>query len=335
MDNKVLTIIIPAYNVEKYLEEALAPYLKLSDMEALEVLIINDGSKDHTLDIAMEYEENYPHLFKVINKENGGHGSTINVGISYARGKYFKVVDGDDWVDEKVLSLFLKKMEKLDTDMIATGFVIVSEETNEKEEIHIEGVEYKCKYQFADICTHIDYIRMHSSFFKTKIFQDNHITLDEHCFYVDVEHDILPLKWINTIIFYDDLFYQYRIGRPGQSVNFQAMIKNRENHLRVIKRIIKYRKENNLSKSVDNYIRKRLESLINVQYSILFAMNANRTSKKELMNFDKWLLENEDGIYHTIKQKKICLMRSMKFYNYFFIKFLYKVMGKEEVKFVK
>ena len=176
---------------------------------------------------------------------------------------------------------------------------------------------------------------MHSIFFKTEIFKNNKIKLDENCFYVDVEHDILPLKWIDTVTFYDELFYQYRIGRPGQSVNFQAMIKNRENHFRVLKRVIDYRKRNNFPDSVDRYIRNKILSLVNIQYSILFAMSANRESKKELVEFDRWLLKEENDIYCAIEQKKICFMRSMKFCNYFLVKLLYKVLQKKEMQYVK
>lgn len=171
MHMKLLTIIIPAYNVEKYLDEAVAPYLKLDNPEKLEVLIINDGSQDHTLDLALEYEKHYPDIIKVIDKENGGHGSTINTGVSLAQGKYFKVVDGDDWVDQHILALFLERMEKIDSDMIATGFIIVSEETGGKEAVHIQNVEYEKEYKFAEICNRIDYIRMHSSFLKQGSFK--------------------------------------------------------------------------------------------------------------------------------------------------------------------
>ena len=99
--NKVLTITVPSYNVEKFLENTLDSFLDERILEDLEVLIVDDGSKDRTAEIGKQYEERYPDTFRVISKENGGHGSTINRGIKEARGTYFKVVDGDDWVDRK------------------------------------------------------------------------------------------------------------------------------------------------------------------------------------------------------------------------------------------
>ena len=93
---KLLTISVAAYKVERYLPETLDSFLIPSVREQLEVLIINDGSGEAISEIAREYEKKYPQIFRLIEKENGGHGSTVNRGIEEAQGKYFKTVDGDD-----------------------------------------------------------------------------------------------------------------------------------------------------------------------------------------------------------------------------------------------
>ena len=326
--NKILTITVPSYNTEKYIDECMPFLLDDSIVDDIEILVVSDGSKDKTVEVATKWSEKYPQTIRVIEKENGGHGSTINRGILEARGKYFKVVDGDDWVDANVLDKLLGSLETTESDMIATGFVIIYEDIKQKEEVHICNVEYGKEYQFSDICGRIDYIRMHSTIFRTKILQDNHIRLDEHCFYVDVEHDLFPLKWIKTVVFFDDLLYQYRIGRPGQSVNIKSMIKNRENHDRVIKRIIDLIRDDTLPKSVKDYMEKKLDNMINIQYSILFAMKAGKKERQELMEYDEWLKKNNRELYNSITQKKILLMRKMKFWNYYFVKLLYKLSGK-------
>lgn len=110
---KLLTVVIPSYNVEQYLNQTLESFVIDSQwLEKLEILIVDDGSKDHTADIGKEYEHRYPGIFHVISKENGGHGSTINRGIQEAKGKYFKVVDGDDWVDSSGFQNFIKMLER-------------------------------------------------------------------------------------------------------------------------------------------------------------------------------------------------------------------------------
>ena len=106
--SKILTITIPSYNVEPYMNEVLPTFLDPAVMDKIEILIVNDGSKDGTAALGKEYEAKYPGVITLVDKENGGHGSTINKGIELATGKYFKVVDGDDWVDTAAFIKFVK-----------------------------------------------------------------------------------------------------------------------------------------------------------------------------------------------------------------------------------
>ncbi len=84
---KLLSVIVPTYNVEKYLSQCLDSLCKRDTKGKMEVLLINDGSTDNSADIARGYTERYPGVFRLINKENGGHGSAINRGILEAAGK--------------------------------------------------------------------------------------------------------------------------------------------------------------------------------------------------------------------------------------------------------
>lgn len=95
---KLLSIAIPCYNSAAYMRKCIDSLLPGG--EDVEIIIVNDGSSDNTMDIAEEYRERFPAIIKVVNKENGGHGSAVNVGIEQARGLYFKVVDSDDWVSQ-------------------------------------------------------------------------------------------------------------------------------------------------------------------------------------------------------------------------------------------
>lgn len=97
---KLLTVVVPAYNMENYLDRCLSSFIiKDEIMKYLDIIVVNDGSTDNTLSIALKYEDKYPNVFRVISKENRGHGSAINTGISNAKGKFFKVVDADDSVN--------------------------------------------------------------------------------------------------------------------------------------------------------------------------------------------------------------------------------------------
>jgi len=111
---KYISFAIPCYNSEAYMEHAVESILPGG--EAVEIIIVNDGSSDRTSEIAHEYAEKYPDIVKVVDKENGGHGDAVNSGLSNAQGKYFKVVDSDDWVDEEALHKILKLLRDLEED---------------------------------------------------------------------------------------------------------------------------------------------------------------------------------------------------------------------------
>ena len=96
---KLLSIAIPCYNSAGYMRKCIDSLLPGG--EDVEIIIVNDGSSDNTPDIAEEYRERFPGIIKVVNKENGGHGSAVNAGLEQARGLYFKVVDSDDWRSEE------------------------------------------------------------------------------------------------------------------------------------------------------------------------------------------------------------------------------------------
>jgi glycosyltransferase involved in cell wall biosynthesis len=111
---KYITFTIPCYNSQDYMRHCIDNLVAAG--EDVEVIIVNDGSKDDTGKIADEYEKKYPTIVKAIQKENGGHGSGVMAGIRNGTGLYYKVVDSDDWVETKdvitMLDLIKKHLEE-------------------------------------------------------------------------------------------------------------------------------------------------------------------------------------------------------------------------------
>ena len=117
--NKILSIIIPTYNMEKYLRKCLDSLIVSNEnMELLEVLVVNDGSKDTSLQIAQEYDIKYPQTFRVIDKENGNYGSCVNRGLKEAVGKYVKVLDADDYFDTFEFEKAIDFLKQNDYDLV-------------------------------------------------------------------------------------------------------------------------------------------------------------------------------------------------------------------------
>ena len=113
---KILSIIIPVYNVEQYLDKCLSSVLNINQREEIEVLAINDGSTDGSLEILKKFQKEYPSVLQVIDKQNGGHGSAWNEGLKLATGKYIKFLDSDDWFSN--LDRLIRLLKNLDVDVL-------------------------------------------------------------------------------------------------------------------------------------------------------------------------------------------------------------------------
>ena len=123
---KILTFAVPCYNSEAYMEKCIDSLLVGG--EDVEILIVNDGSKDRTAEIADAYAKKYPTIVRAIHQENKGHGGAVNAGLANATGLYFKVVDSDDWVDEESLHKILALLRRFqdegeEIDMLVSNYV--------------------------------------------------------------------------------------------------------------------------------------------------------------------------------------------------------------------
>lgn len=284
--DKVLSIIIPSYNVAKYLPEVLPSYLNSSCIEEFELLIVNDGSKDNTAEVAEGYRVQYPDTIRIINKENGGHGSTINAGIKQAQGRYTKVIDGDDWVDTAAFERFVGKLKNTGADIILSPFNKVDEASRQiSGRVTYPGLMENVIYDLhvpLGLAKERNYA-MHSLTFKTSVLKQIP-PISEHCFYVDMEYVIYPLPFVSTVGYIDEAVYQYRVGSAGQSMALQNMIKNRMMHQHVIRQLEQYyaESENELVKEI---IAAQLKGLYDTQINIYCMMPATAENRRELKSF--------------------------------------------------
>lgn len=242
MENKLITFCVPSYNSADYLFRALDSLLPGG--EEIEVIIIDDGSKDSTLEIAKEYETKYPNIFKAVHEENRGHGGAINNALGLAKGKYFKVVDSDDWVKEDGLSALLYEIRYFqqgqEPDFILMPYTYRYGDTlKERQTIYYNRfLKAKPRTIFTwDSFRRMDdahYLTLHSAIYKTSILREEaKLSLPEHCFYEDNYLISYPLRFVRTLYYIDKPFYQYLLGRDGQSMQTQNLIKRNENLGRV------------------------------------------------------------------------------------------------------
>ena len=241
---KLLSIASPCYNSQDYMAHCIESLLPGG--EDVEILIVNDGSKDDTAKIADEYAAKYPTIVKAIHKENGGHGSAVNTGIENATGIYFKVVDSDDWVKEDAYLAILEKLRELtggvDTlDLLISNFVYEKEGERRKKVMRYKHVlpEYRM-FGWEDVGRfHVgQYILMHSVIYRTKLLRECGLKLPEHTFYVDNLFAYCPLPYVRNIFYMDIDLYQYYLGRDDQSVNEQMLKKRIDQQMKVTRMVI-------------------------------------------------------------------------------------------------
>lgn len=302
--NKILTISVAAYNAEKFLKQCLDSFIIEEIINKIEVLIIDDGSSDNTYSIGKEYEDKYPNTFKAIKKKNGGHGSTINESISNASGKYFKIVDADDWVDEQGIIKLVNKLSNTEVDMVLNNYYTVDEETGKKMLIKLSRSDNLILNKIFNIEKIYKDIRleMHGVVIRTSILKSMGRKITENCFYVDVEYILFPMININTILLLDFPVYNYRKGLNEQSTNFVNRQKRRDQHEKVCLRLVDYYTEvqDSLSREKANLIKNRIILMALSQYRIYCSMQGNKNLLNEIKRFDSSIKTRNSILYMDI-----------------------------------
>ena len=299
---KLLTAAVPCYNSAAYMRRAIDSLLSGGD--CMEIIIVNDGSTDDTEKIALEYQEKYPNIVRVISQENGGHGEAVNTGLANATGLYFKVLDSDDWVNEEALKQVIEKLTELvadgnSPDLFLTNYVYEKVGAKRKKVISYNWALPKRQIFTWDDIMHFrqsQNILMHSTIYRTKLLKDCGLKLPKHTFYVDNIFVYQPLPYVKTMYYLDVNLYRYFIGREDQSVNEQVMIKRIDQQLKVTKIMIE---SHNLmqikSKKLRNYMIKYLSMMMAICSVFLIKEGSNESLAKKaalweyLKNYDRWL----------------------------------------------
>lgn len=287
---KLLTITIPSYNTEKFMDVILPKLVSVKQLGLLEVLVIDDGSKDNTAQRAKFYENRFPNSIRVITKKNGGHGSAINTGIANATGKYFKVVDADDWLDTQQLDEFIKRLKTENVDIIYTPFNTVDAKNGKEKLVNIKPQNIKWDEEYA-----FDRVRLsrlpsiHCYSIKTSLLKNNNILIDENAFYVDVEFILYPLVFARSFKFIDLPMYYYQINQTQQSISITNMKKNKGRHLFVLRKINEFMgdKLSQVAPIKRELIVTRMSQMVAAQFKIIVLFPISKQTLRDLKVFRK------------------------------------------------
>lgn len=302
--SKLLSVVIPCYNSEDYMEHCIKTLLVGGD--EVEIIIVDDGSKDQTAEIADRYAAEYPTIVRAIHQENGGHGEALNTGIKNATGTYFKVVDSDDWVDSKVFLDVLNVLRNLSApvDMFIANYVYDKVGKKHKKVISYGTALPKNRvfiWQNIGVFLTGEYILMHSVIYRTEVLRKSGLVLPKHTFYVDNLYVYVPLPYVKTMYYMDANLYHYYIGRNDQSVNQTVMIRRIDQQLKVNRLMIDaYHLEEIPERKLRNYMRRYLSIITTISSTLcVVSRSEENIAKKDALW--EYLEQADPETYKKIK----------------------------------
>ena len=293
---KLLSIAIPCYNSQDYMEKCIESLLVGG--EEVEILVVDDGSSDRTAEIADAYAAKYPTIVKAIHQENGGHGEAVNAGIRNATGLYFKVVDSDDWVNKEAYIKILETLYELlrgpqTVDLLISNFVYEKQGAARKKVMQYRRCLPQDRVFGWEEVKHMPkgkYLLMHSMIYRTELLHECGLELPKHTFYVDNLFAFEPLPYVKNLYYLDVNFYRYFIGRDDQSVNEKVMIKRIDQQIRVNKLMVDaYINCPNTDKHLKNYMFSYLDIITTISSIMLIRADTEESlqKKKELLEYIK------------------------------------------------
>jgi len=299
---KLLTIVIPTYNMQDYLSRGLNSLIVPDSelMKQLEVLVINDGSTDRSSEIAHEYETKYPLTFRVIDKENGHYGSCVNRGLKEATGKYIKILDADDWFDTANFEKFLHFLAETDVDLVLSDFDIVDEKGAVRETHHyyVNGIQ-----RIHEIPS-FDDMWMHAVAYKVSVFNGLDYHQTEGIAYTDQEWIFLPMVHVKNVIGFPHVLYKYVLGREGQTMDPKVCVRSVSNEIKCWEsQQYAWEKSETLGRGdAENYLWSRLKGRALHLYSILI-LNYRKGYDSQLINkLDMFVQEHNPRLYQLTEE---------------------------------
>lgn len=297
IDHKILSICIPVYNIERYLIRCLNSILSCKDKHLLEIIIVNDGSTDNSSQVIDDYYQRFPHIIKVITQENQGHGSAVIAGLRSATAKYFRIIDGDDWVDPIALNELLQYLRFIEVDLVLTNYSVdhisnpniypnlIYNNLPEQKKLDIESIK------FTDVWGPI----LSTSTVKTTILQESQCNLPTKCCYVDMLYNARVIAAVQTLIYLNLPIYKYFIGRAEQSISAGTFVSKYQDHEKVILEIMGILQNPALSSAKKALIRNHL--LLPMLGRQIFLFISMRSLKKMLKFLKQFKLQNAKSEY--------------------------------------
>lgn len=319
MTQKVLTISIAAYNVSQYLTQALDSIVASPELASIEAIVVNDGSTDNTSELVGRYVQRYPESVRLVDKENGGYGTTVNKGITIAQGRYFKILDGDDWFDTAALTHLVTYLKKCDADLVVMPRALVYEgKKPERQPIKLKAYtgEALSLSKAEDLFGHWNLA------VSTAMARQWCRPLPEHTLYTDTLYTTYVLSGAENVVWFDEAVYCYRLGREGQSVSTENRVRHADENASVVAETCRF-VESNLGHIHNEQYVFRKATMYYVHAVLAYALApADRAYLEQIRSFEEQARREWRHIYEQagLISRRIRLMRATGYRAYWALK---------------
>ena len=319
---KLLTIIIPAYNMEQYLSKCLNSLI-IEDkklFQKLDIIIVNDGSKDQTSKIGHEYESRHPEVFRVIDKKNGHYGSCVNVGLLNAQGEYIRILDADDYVITSSFEKYCRIAEeeaskgKDGADMLISSYQSVTPDGTIEEVIDY-GLQEKCNYYTLDnMPENSPRFTVHSITYRTELLRKMNYQQTEGMNYTDTEWIIEPMTRIRRFRFISDIVVCYLLGRNGQSMDPLVFSRDFSKVAQITIGLTKRFQQHSLhcEKESHLYYQRQIEKMIKLIYYWWYKGFQGHKCNINILDFDRQI--SEEPLFYNVSDRFFFKTGNYKYY---------------------
>lgn len=308
----VLTIAIPTFNMERWLEKNLATYCDCRLNGRLEVLCLNNASEDQSKDIILQYVQRYPETFHLVDRDSRGYGSSINAAMEMAQGKYFRIVDADDWVDTDALVKLVQQLENCEVDIVLSDYSIVNMQSGKMTAICAKdrGIFYNIiQTNFDGPCKTLPSI--HATTYRRSLLKNSGFYMQDNMFFVDEEYVVLPYFFAKNVIYYPYNIYRYQVANPAQSTSPKNRAKYKIHREKILSRLISeyYRSMSvGASDQALTYCFLRIKNGIGDHFTTLYMYEEDRRAGRKLAKAWKAYIKNSAKDFWPYINKKVALL---------------------------
>ena len=315
MDGTIITFVVPAYNSAYTIRSCLDSLLDMDLLPYMEILVVNDGSTDDTACIVKEYASFYPSI-RLTTKENGGHGSVINLAATIAKGKYFKVIDSDDSVQTNNLRLFVENLHKTNADAVFTNFRSINSQNGSIREYSMSNIVFGHECTFESFWQNSKNVKKVCNLpgitYNTEFYRRCNINLSERISYEDQEYVTLPFAYVETVLPLDMYLYAYNLGNTYQSMSDTNQVTRYGQMESVLWKLIDFCPKTPTAKSY--FLYKKNRKLLSC-YTVLLIKNSNKTEGRKLAKLLRLRVKQKDTGLHKASSMNYHLCYALSFFK--------------------